>query len=76
MRGELSLSIHWNKTFYGGDWRKKNTCKPRSARPLASALAGINRHINQHPNDAAAITRRENLKRRLSAIPTSIRNAA
>lgn len=44
---------------------KKNTCKPRSKARLLRAKAGIEGHIAQHPNDAAARQRLDNLNRRI-----------
>jgi ribosomal protein S15P/S13E len=44
---------------------RKNTCKPRSKVRLLRAKAGIERHIGNHPADAAARQRLDNLIRRI-----------
>jgi hypothetical protein len=56
------LSIHPHVDLHGA---KKNTCEPRSKRPLLRAKAGIERHIEAHPGDAAAAQRLSNLVRRI-----------
>ena len=60
-----NLSIHprvW------GAWResvKKNTCAPRSKARIERAIAGLSRHLENHPNDAAGKVRLGNLKARM-----------
>jgi ribosomal protein S15P/S13E len=61
--GQKSESIHPRVFYLGGV--KKNTCKPRSKVRLVRAKAGIERHIEKHPADAAARQRLSNLERRI-----------
>lgn len=67
------LSIHprnWRvgSTYLFEERRKSNTCKPRSRKPLERALAGIARHVDNHPRDEEARKRLSNLKTRLAAL--------
>jgi len=57
-------SIH-PRSWPGIRGEKKNTCKPHSIVRLRRALAGIERHLETHPRDAAAAHRVGNLKRRI-----------
>lgn len=41
---------------------RKNTCKPRSAKRFIKALSGIEKHVENHPNDAMSRTRISKLK--------------
>ena len=57
------LGSHPRVDFRGGV--KKNTCAPRSKSRLLKAKAGIERHIEANPADAAARHRHSNLVRRI-----------
>jgi ribosomal protein S15P/S13E len=56
------LGIH-PRVDHGGP--KKNTAAPRSKVRLLRAKAGIEGHIANHPADAAARQRLDNLNRRI-----------
>lgn len=51
----------------GNSRPKRNTCAPRSAARLYRAEAGIKRHLEANPNDAAARQRLSNLQERIRA---------
>lgn len=63
-----SESIH-PRAFYGNDGAKKNTCKPRSRRRFERALAGIEKHLIDHPHDAMATARAAELQKIIDGLP-------
>jgi hypothetical protein len=50
-------------------FHKVNTAKKRSRVPLERALAGWDKHIEEHPRDGMAIKCRANCKERLDGMP-------
>jgi len=60
-----NLSIHYHKVgFPPGKWRKRDTCKTKSRATIARAIAGIQGHLKNHPNDAMSRVHLAKLERR------------
>jgi hypothetical protein len=57
----MQFSIH-PRSWPGGSREKRNTCNPRSHRKLERALAGIEKHLEQHPHDGVSAARVAKIK--------------
>jgi ribosomal protein S15P/S13E len=58
-----AISIHPRAAKKG---EKKNTCGPKSNARLIKAVAGLERHLDANPNDAAGQIRLANLNKRIN----------
>lgn len=64
-----SLSIH-PRFWAGGDKQKHNTCGTSSlAKRMRRAIAGMEKHLEQFPQDAACQSRLATARQRLATAP-------
>lgn len=64
------------RVMYGANGVKKNTAKSRSRRKLERALAGIEKHLEAHPQDGMSRQRIATIQALLAEMPTASKQAA
>lgn len=62
---QLQFSIH-PRSWPNGNREKRNTCANRSMKKLERALAGISKHLEQHPGDGMSAARKSKIESLLS----------
>lgn len=72
----LQISIHPHATWNGRRSPPLSTCAPRSVHRLQRQLAGIAKHLEQHPNDSMSRQRVATIRALLDGSPASKRAAA